>query len=111
MHPTAYSLPQRVLHWLMALLIFFNLIFSDGMEHWSRLLRHGQPVTPDDVGSANIHAYVGIAILVLALCRLALRLVQARRNRRPTSPRSCAWWRRRRMACSISCSSRCRYQA
>ncbi|WP_425356462.1 cytochrome b [Xaviernesmea rhizosphaerae] len=76
MHPTAYSLPQRVLHWLMALLIFFNLIFSDGMEHWARLMRHGQPVTPDDVGSANIHAYVGIAILVLALCRLALRLVQ-----------------------------------
>ncbi len=30
---TGYSLPQKVLHWTMALLILFNLIFSDGMEH------------------------------------------------------------------------------
>lgn len=73
---TGYSLAQRVLHWLMALMIFFNLIFSDGMEHWNRLVRRGEPVTPDDIASANIHAYVGLAILALCLVRLALRLVQ-----------------------------------
>jgi cytochrome b561 len=60
----------------MALLIFFNLIFSDGIEHWHRLVRRNQPITPDDVASANIHAYVGIAILVLAVVRLVLRHVQ-----------------------------------
>jgi len=76
-HPRlSYSVPQRLLHWLMALLIFFNLIFSDGMEHWNRLMRRGETVTPDDVASANIHAYVGIAILVLCLIRFTLRLVQ-----------------------------------
>lgn len=73
---TGYSIPQRVLHWLMALLIFFNLIFSDGMEHWNRLMRRGETITPDDISSANIHAYVGIAILALCLVRLALRFLQ-----------------------------------
>ncbi len=73
---TGYSIPQKALHWMMALLIFFNLIFSDGMEHWNRLMRRGEPITPDDISSANIHAYVGIAILVLCLVRLCLRVVQ-----------------------------------
>lgn len=73
---TGYSIPQKALHWMIALLILFNLIFSDGMEHWNRLVRHGQVVTPDDVSSANIHAYVGIAILGLCLVRLCLRLIQ-----------------------------------
>lgn len=73
---TGYSIPQKALHWTMALLILFNLIFSDGMEHWNRLMRRGEPITPDDVSSANIHAYVGIAVLVLCLVRLCLRLVQ-----------------------------------
>ncbi|MBB4955615.1 cytochrome b561 [Agrobacterium vitis] len=74
--PISYSVPQRALHWLMALLIFFNLIVTDGMEHWNRLMRRGETITPDDVASANIHAYVGIAILVLCLVRLGLRYVQ-----------------------------------
>ncbi len=33
-------------------------------------------MTPEDISSANIHAYVGISILVLCLIRLCLRLVQ-----------------------------------
>ena len=73
---TGYSIPQKALHWIMALLILFNLIFSDGMEHWNRLMRRGEPITPDDIFSANIHAYVGITILVLCLVRLSLRLMQ-----------------------------------
>lgn len=73
---TGYSIPQKALHWTMALLILFNLIFPDGMEHWNRLMRRGEPITPDDIASANIHAYVGIAVLVLCLVRLCLRLVQ-----------------------------------
>ncbi len=73
---TGYSIPQKALHWMMALLILFNLIFSDGMEHWNRLMRRGEPITPDDIFSANIHAYVGIAIMVLCLVRFCLRVVQ-----------------------------------
>ncbi len=73
---TGYTVPQRVLHWVMAGLIFFNLIFSDGMEHWNRLMRRGEAITPDDVSAANIHAYVGIALVVLCLIRLGFRFAQ-----------------------------------
>lgn len=76
MKPLNYSIPQRALHWGMALLIFFNLIFSDGMELWNRAARKGETITPDMISSANIHAYVGIAILALALLRLLLRFTQ-----------------------------------
>ena len=76
MDPVSYSIPQRALHWSMAALIFFNLLFTEGMEHWHHLVKRGQTVTPDDLASANIHAYVGIAILVLAVVRIGLRLVQ-----------------------------------
>jgi cytochrome b561 len=76
MKPLNYSIPQRVLHWGMALLIFFNLIFTEGMETWNRAAEKNETITPDMISSANIHAYVGIAILVLALLRIVLRLVQ-----------------------------------
>lgn len=69
-----YSLPQKLIHWLMAVLILFNLLFADGMEHWNRLVRRGETITPDDIASANVHAYVGIAVLCLAVIRLVLRL-------------------------------------
>ncbi|WP_208249530.1 cytochrome b [Rhizobium sp. T1470] len=72
----AYSLPQRLLHWGGALLIFFNLLFPDGMNEWHRAMRRGAIASPDQLSAANIHAYVGIAILALAIVRVCLRLVQ-----------------------------------
>jgi cytochrome b561 len=71
-----YSVSQRFLHWAVALLIFFNLLFPDGMNIWHRLIRKGEVPTPEQISSANIHAYVGIAILVLAILRLCLRFIQ-----------------------------------
>ncbi|NLS16506.1 cytochrome b [Rhizobium sp. P40RR-XXII] len=70
---SAYSIPQRILHWLMALLIFFNLLFPDGMNAWRHLVRNGQTPSSADIASANIHAYAGIAVLLLAIVRLAVR--------------------------------------
>ncbi|QCM11122.1 cytochrome b [Agrobacterium tumefaciens] len=72
----SFSVPQRVIHWAMALLIFFNLLFPDGMAHAYRLMRRGETLTPDQISSANIHAYVGFAILFLAVPRLCLRFFQ-----------------------------------
>ncbi|ARO32040.1 cytochrome b561 protein [Rhizobium sp. NXC14] len=72
----SYSLSQRFLHWAVALLIFFNLLFPDGMNIWHRLVRRGEVPTPEQIASANIHAYVGIAILLLAVLRLCLRFMQ-----------------------------------
>ena len=72
----SFSVPQRILHWTMALLIFFNLLFPDGMAHAYRLMRRGETLTPDQISSANIHAYVGFAVLSLAVLRLCLRFFQ-----------------------------------
>jgi cytochrome b561 len=71
-----FSVPQRVLHWSVALLVFFNLLLPDGMNAWRRVVRSGGIPSVSDISAANIHAYVGIAILVLATVRLALRVIQ-----------------------------------
>ena len=73
--PTSYSIPQKAIHWLMALLIFFNLILSDNIEAWDHAKDEGT-VTPEILAGANIHAYVGIAVLALGLLRLILRFTQ-----------------------------------
>ncbi len=78
MKPLSYSIPQRIVHWLTALLIFFNLLFADGIEEWHHATRGGGQATADQVASANIHAYVGIAILALAVLRLLLIAVQGK---------------------------------
>lgn len=80
--PTSFSLPQRLLHWLTAALVFFNLLLPDGMNEWHRSMRRTGAATADQVAGANIHAYVGIAILVLVLLRLVLRVYQGA----PASP-------------------------
>jgi len=72
----SFTISQRLLHWSVALLVFFNLLLPDGMNAWHRIVRHGGTPSPEDVASANIHAYVGIAILALAVLRVGVRLVQ-----------------------------------
>jgi cytochrome b561 len=69
----SFSVPQRVLHWATALLVFFNLLLPDGMEQWNRAMHRVGSGTPEQVASANIHAYVGIAILIFVALRLILR--------------------------------------
>lgn len=80
--PKSYSLSQRILHWLTALLVFFNLLFPDGMNEWHRSMRRTGSATAQQVASANIHAYVGVAILFLICLRLVLRFFQGA----PASP-------------------------
>lgn len=84
--PVAFSLPQRALHWLTAALVFFNLLLADGMEEWNRSIKRTGSATADQVGSANIHAYVGIAILILVVLRLVLRFVQGVPPSSPLEP-------------------------
>ncbi len=78
MKPLSYSVPQRIVHWLTAALILFNLLLPEGMEHWHHVVARGGTPTADEVASANIHSYVGIAILVLAVLRLLLLAVQGK---------------------------------
>jgi cytochrome b561 len=83
---TAFSVPQRIVHWLMAVLILFNLLFSDVMTTFGELYFGDKPIPPDVMSSANIHAYVGIAILALALTRLCLRIAQGAPPHPPEEP-------------------------
>lgn len=72
--PLGYSLSQILLHWVIALLIIYQLIFSEGMEHAYNALNKGKEANPADLSSANIHVYIGIAIFVFAVLRLIARL-------------------------------------
>ncbi|MCL6707393.1 cytochrome b/b6 domain-containing protein [Pseudomonas sp. R2.Fl] len=74
--PLGYSVLQKALHWLMVLLIFFNLFFAEGMEKANRAFETGQTPTPDDLFLANLHVYAGIAVLCLGILRLVMRLVK-----------------------------------
>lgn len=74
--PLSYSVPQRALHWVTVFLIGFNLIVESSAEKVVDLARDGKIPTPDELSSANLHAYVGIAVIALTVLRLILRLVQ-----------------------------------
>lgn len=76
MKPLVYSLPQRLLHWLTAALILFSLLLPGQIEQVTDLLRDGRTPTPSEWSSANLHIYVGFALLGLTLLRLIMRFVQ-----------------------------------
>ncbi len=61
-----FTVPQRLLHWLMAICILSMLFIGVGMV---------STVTPKYLTLVQIHKPLGIAILVLALIRLTLRIV------------------------------------
>ena len=61
-----FTVPQRLLHWLMAICILSMLFIGVGMV---------STVPPKYLTLVQIHKPLGIAILVLALIRLTLRIV------------------------------------
>jgi len=60
-----FTLAQRALHWLMAICILAMLFIGVGMV---------STITPRYLTLVSIHRPLGIAILILALVRLATRL-------------------------------------
>lgn len=69
--PTKFSKIQIILHWLIAAMVFFQIVFHEGIEKlWEQRM---DGVIPN-VSSPNPHAIVGMAILVLVLFRLIVRL-------------------------------------
>jgi cytochrome b561 len=76
MRPLVYSVPQRALHWITAALILYSLLLPGETERVVDLLREGKTPTPEEWTSANIHIYLGFAVLGLTLLRIILRVVQ-----------------------------------
>jgi len=73
---TGYSALQIALHWGVALLVLFQLIFGESMTTVVDAAEEGNVVSSLDQTLANAHYWVGISILVLVFLRLAVRLVQ-----------------------------------
>lgn len=72
--PLGYSRAQIALHWTIALLVILQLFIGEDIVPAYRAFRRGTEPSADAIFDANIHVYVGIAILVLALVRLFLRM-------------------------------------
>ncbi len=66
-----YTSLQIALHWVIALGVLFNYIVSEGMEDALDQRLGGQDVT---VSIAPFHVWVGVALLVLVVIRIAVRL-------------------------------------
>lgn len=66
-----YSLTQIALHWVVGLLILFNLIFSDAMSALWDKVENGAVVPTTTF--AWVHIIVGSSVLALVVWRLILR--------------------------------------
>jgi cytochrome b561 len=69
-----YSIYQIGLHWLIAVLVFAQLIFGEYMTESIEAVEKGEPVSALTGNLAGMHYYFGTAILALVAVRLALRL-------------------------------------
>ena len=69
--PLGYSRTQIVLHWVIAALVLFQLVFNQGMQDaWEAIEKGGV------AGGFNIHAAAGLLTFVLVLWRIGLRLTR-----------------------------------
>ncbi|MFN3549637.1 MAG: cytochrome b [Mesorhizobium sp.] len=73
--PTGYSLAQIILHWVIAALVIFQIVFGEDITDAYRAYRQGGMPDADEMFEANIHIYIGLAVLALAIVRIALRIV------------------------------------
>ena len=74
--PAGYGVSQIALHWIIAALVFFQLVFGESMGKIGWMTRRGETPSATDYLMANLHIYAGVAILVLALIRLYVRIKQ-----------------------------------
>ncbi|MBO6716820.1 MAG: cytochrome b/b6 domain-containing protein [Rhizobiaceae bacterium] len=71
-----YSGLQIALHWAVVLLIVFQFLAHEGMEHANDAFQRGQAPGETDLLMANTHVVAGLLVLLLALARLWLRFTR-----------------------------------
>ncbi len=74
--PVGYTATQIVLHWAIAALIIFQLVLGEDIKPAYRAFARGTEPASADLFNANLHVYAGLAVLALALWRLAIRLMR-----------------------------------
>ena len=72
--PAGFTATQIILHWAIAALIIFQLVLGEDIKPAYRAFNRGNEPASADLFSANMHVYVGLAVLVLAIWRFAIRL-------------------------------------
>lgn len=68
-----YSTLQIALHWVIFILIVIQLISGDGMTEMIEATEEGQVAAAGTLFQGTLHYWVGIAVLVLAVARIAVR--------------------------------------
>ncbi len=71
---SGYAPIQIGLHWLIAALVLFQLVFSQSMQTAVDAAEEGTQVETADAALAVAHYWAGISILLLVALRLAIRL-------------------------------------
>jgi len=71
-----YSGVQISLHWLIATLVLFQLIFGESMTTVRDASEEGTVTSTADQGLATAHYWVGLSILALVFLRIVVRLAQ-----------------------------------
>jgi len=74
-HPETYSKAQIILHWTVAALILFQIVFAEGIEEYGHALRDGQTPGTMDFILGNAHIWLGVTVLILMIARIALRFI------------------------------------
>jgi cytochrome b561 len=71
-----YSSLQIVLHWLIAALVLFQLVFGESMVAATEAAEEGEAIAGTDAVLATAHYWVGLSVLLLVALRFAVRLRQ-----------------------------------
>ena len=70
----SYTLSQILLHWAIAALVLWQLVFGESLPKVEHMTASGETVGATDAFLASSHLWAGFAILGLVIIRLALRL-------------------------------------
>jgi len=73
--PRGYSALQIILHWAIAVLVLFQLLFGESMTTVVDAAEEGKAISGQDQFLGSAHYWVGLAILGLVLIRLMLRII------------------------------------
>lgn len=71
---SGYSAIQISLHWIIAALVMFQLVFGEAMSEAVEAVEHGEQVDPSDLAMSAAHYWVGLVILGLVVVRVVVRL-------------------------------------
>lgn len=74
--PSSYNRTQIALHWLIAALVVFQIVFAEAIEEAAEAAEEGYRISAGEAFLAEAHIWVGFAVLGLTALRVAIRLVR-----------------------------------